>query len=301
MSFSPEASSQTLSEIWTPAEFFNYAHFSHRKWQLERPLIEENNTFAEVLDLLGPEIDELNGGDKEGVFSKDNIKSDHGLREDYRQQEISDIIIFVMSVFDTMDRKIKVEEVFSKSGQLLNNYELSLATPEQTQLPPQALSDSENETYLILRQELNNQAELLKQFDQQTGNREYLTQILEEVLVYCIAMHSLMGINSSKAVLEKVERNHIKYPEQFFQKSEGQSYSDKRKEVNRNFNTERFPGGEIGDRPKAGTYEYYYGYKEKLTDELSERHQIGLFYQSIAKLIASTYGFSVKVSNLLKR
>jgi hypothetical protein len=290
------------------SESFHQAHRAHINWQEDRPLIDEFNhsDIRVALDLLYDEIDELNGGDEVGLFSKDNIREDHVLREDYRQQEISDIIVFVFTAYDKLGEEVDMASVESRVTALAGEYQFNIPEPALGQFPPKALTEPKNDVYKTLRQKLNDEAEKVKAFNPETDTQESLIQSLESILVYTVAMHSLIGVNSSKAVMEKIARNIIKYPANRFAMPEGDLTDEELKahyDAERTACSEEFEGEydpELGDRPKTGTTEFYV-VPEPIEYEPGEARQIGIWYRAAAQIIASSYGFSVRVSNLLNR
>lgn len=313
----------------THAELFELAHQAHVNWQVDRPLIDKFNhsDLKVALKLLGGEIEELNGGDKTGIFSAANIENDHRLREDYRQQEIADIIIFAMTSFDELGQEINTAGIYEGAQRVASSLNFDLVKPGRPMDYPKALSPEKNQIYLELRQRLNIEADFLLSYD--GAQPELLQVVLENVLIYAVAMHSLLGVDSGRAVLEKVARNMLKYPAQMFELPEGnlspealeREYDQRRAEAARIFDGELGeyelidgkyqpldrskqavldPENVIIDRPKTGTNAFYQR-PEIITYERGEVRQIGILYRAIAQVIASTYGYSVKVSNLLNR
>lgn len=269
-----------LSEVMSPSELFNFAHFSHKKWQEERPLIDmfNHSELKVTLGLLSGEIDELNGGDTVGIFSKINIEDDHLLREDYRQQEVSDIVIFLMSIFDELGETINIESIYNRAEVLSGEHGFGLVSSDETTFSPKAMEDDQNITYGILKDGLNKYANIISQYDTRSRDRGHLINALEGILVHCVATHSLIGVNSAKAVLEKVERNHIKYPAFMFQLTEAEMllsddelkilYDERRAQCATDFDgpvmdievdDDTAPSGKniIKERPKTGTTEFY--------------------------------------------
>ncbi len=287
-------------------EQFQAAHQAHVDWQTDRPLIDKFNhsDLKVALRLLGDEIEELNGGDHAGIFAKENIEKDHRTREDYRQQEISDILVFGMTAFDEMGLEIPTANIYKKVAKIASEFNFSIPEAGKSMDRPEALNSDQNDVYQILRELLNDEAQLLLNYDDE--KREQLPMILEDVLAYAVAMHSLIGVDSGKAVIEKVARNMIKYPASKFALPEGDLTPE---ELEAFYHKQRalcateFDGeydGELGERPKTGTTEFYSPQVESKV-ELGELRQIGIWYRAAAQIIASTYGFSVRVSSLLKR
>ncbi|MCL4208576.1 hypothetical protein KJZ63_03005 [Patescibacteria group bacterium] len=287
-------------------ELFQAAHQAHIDWQTDRPLIDKFNhsDLKVALKLLGDEIEELNGGDHSGIFSAENIKKDHRTREDYRQQEISDILVFGMTAFDEMGLAIPIDSIYAKVGQIAQRFQFDLPEVGKPMDRPEALSDEKNKVYQILRQLLNDEAEFVLSFDD--SKREKLPTVLEDILAYSIAMHSLIGVDSGKAVIEKIARNMIKYPASMFalpkeelSPEELEAFYHRQRKI-----SATLFDGEVdqttGERPKKGTGEFYQP-QEEAEIELGELRPIGIWYRAAAQVIASTYGFSVKVSSLLNR
>lgn len=298
-------------------EQFQAAHQAHVDWQTDRPLIDKFNhsDLKVALKLLGDEIEELNGGDHSGIFSSTNIEADHQTREDYRQQEISDIIVFGMTAFDEMGLEIPTANIYKKAAKIADEFKFTLPEAGKQMARPEALDNDQDDVYQLLRELLNDEAKFLLNYDDE--KREQLPMILEDVLAYAVAMHSLMGVDSGKAVIEKVARNMIKYPAFMFALPEGDLapeeleafYHQQRALCATLFDGEfvkeidEFTGEEKegkGERPKTGTSEFYSPQVESKV-ELGELRQIGIWYRAAAQIIASTYGFSVRVSSLLKR
>ena len=303
------------------SESFQRAHEAHINWQKDRPLIDKfNHSDIQVaLDLLSGEIGELNGGDDTGIFNHDNIK-DPVIRADYRQQEISDIIVFAVTAYDKLGVDVDHGEVEARVRILASNHDFSMVEPNDSKFPPPALGDSQDKTYELLKEKLNGEAAKIAAFDVETGNREDLVKALEGILVNCVAMHSLLGVNSGKAVMEKIARNMLKYPAGQFQMTEEEQLLDE-DELRELYDARRadcateFDGPfmeqevtkdgvieTVVDRPKTGTTDFYSPQLEvEYKHNSSEVRQIGIWYRAAAQIIASSYGFSVKVSNLLNR
>lgn len=287
-------------------ELFQAAHQAHIDWQTDRPLIDKFNhsDLKVALKLLGDEIGELNGGDHSGIFSSENIQKDHRTREDYRQQEVSDILVFGMTAFDEMGLEIPTANIYEKVASIARVFDFELPEADKPMERPEALSDDKNKIYGNLKDLLNKEAEFLFSYDD--SKKDLLPEVLENLLAYGIAMHSLIGVDSGKAVIEKVARNMIKYPASMFALPEGEMTLE---ELEAFYNRQRklcatlFDGeveDETGERPKTGTSEFYRPLEtEKI--ELGELRPIGIWYRAAAQVIASTYGFSVKVSSLLNR
>jgi hypothetical protein len=306
-----------LAGMSSHQEQFQAAHQAHVDWQTDRPLIDKFNhsDLKVALKLLGDEIEELNGGDHAGIFSGENIEKDHRTREDYRQQEIADILVFGMTAFDEMGLEIPTTNIYEKVAKIAAEFHFSLPEVGKPMARPEALNVDQNDVYQLLRELLNDEAKFLLNYDD--SKREQLPTILEDVLAYAVAMHSLIGVDSGKAVIEKVARNMIKYPASKFALPEGDLspeqleafYHRQRalcatefdgeyvKELDEHTGEEKSGKGE---RPKTGTTEFYSPLEESKV-ELGELRQIGIWYRAAAQIIASTYGFSVKVSSLLKR
>lgn len=317
----------------TRLELFQAAHQAHIDWQVDRPLIDKfNHSDLQVaLKLLGGEIEELNGGDKVGIFSKKNIEHDHRLREDYRQQEISDIIVFAMTVFDEMGIEVPAEAVYQQATAITHLFNFQMVDQDKPMSQPEPLTEKQNRLYGILKGRLNNQASLLKtSFASGSGeNHAELKAALTNILAHAVAMHSLLGVDSGRAVLEKVARNMLKYPAWMFGLPEEdltleeleKLYHEKRSEaadlfdgpeaeyqlingeyrpVDRGKEAILDPDNLIVGRPKTGTTEFYGQPEEVAKHDHSEARPIGIWYRAAAQVIASTYGFSVKVNNLLK-
>lgn len=283
----------------THVENFHQAHRGHQMWQQDRPLIDKFNHLSveDSLELLTGEIEELNGGDKTGVFAKKNIERNHRTREDYRQQEISDILIFAMGTFDSLGAEIPAESTYSRAEDLAHQLKFELVEPGRPMTNPKALNWWQNRKYLRLRQLLNDQVEFLVNHKDDHDHEE-LKEVLENVLVYAVAMHSLIGVDSSKAIFEKLARNMLKYPAFMFMLSEAEKLLPD-SELRKLYKEWRFQAADLFDgpqdpkteeRPKTGTGEFY-----------TQEPELGLFYQAWTKIVATTYGFSAKVKSLLNR
>lgn len=279
-------------------ENFIFSHQQHVNWQVDRPLIDAvNHSGIEGdLKLLLGEIEELNGGDKLGIFSKENIKKNPDVREDYRQQEISDIIVFAMTTFDELGVKISWENIEVEIDCLMVEYGFSAPPENMVMGKPPALDAAGNEIYLKLRGFLNDEAQILKDFG--AKNLEQLPRILEKILVYCVAMHSLIGVDSAAAVLEKVARNMIKYPAALFALTAEEKllpievlqvrYDLLRAACAADFDGAKDP--ETGARPKTGTGKFYGENKLPEADLADgETRKIGILYRAAAALIAKGY------------
>ncbi|MDH5532885.1 MAG: hypothetical protein OEX81_00460 [Candidatus Pacebacteria bacterium] len=301
-------------------ESFHHAHQAHRDWQIDRPLIDKFNRseLKVALGLLSGEIDELNGGDHTGIFTKKNFEKFPAIESDYRQQEISDIIVFAMTSFDEMGESINTQEIYAKAEAWSDAYSFNIVTPEDTTIPPEAFTDDQNKIYELLKVKLNEQAAVIAAYE--GGETHGVSQALESILVYCVAMHSLLGVDSGKAIMEKIARNMIKYPAHLFQlpkedmsPDELEAYYHKvRGECATEFDgpvmeqeVSNEDGSEIEtifDRPKTGTTEFYSPQQiieyEHNPDEI---RPIGIWYRAAAQVIATSYGISVKVSDLLNR
>lgn len=305
------------------SESLQRAHKAHVNWQKDRPLIDifNHSDIQVALDLLSGEIGELNGGDDTGVFNHENIK-DSAIRSDYRQQEISDIVVFALTSLDKLGVDIDLGEVEARVSVLADGYGFSMVDAEDTLFPPPALEDKHEATYEMLNGKLNEEAAKIAAFDVEIGRQEDLQRALESIVVYCVAMHSLLGVSSGKAVMEKIARNMLKYPAFMFQMTPEEMIMDE-DELRELYNKRRarcatdFDGPKMDieildatqpsgtktvyDRPKTGTTEFYQT-PEMIEDyDPGEVRQIGIWYRAAAQVIASTYGFSVKVSNLLNR
>jgi len=297
-------------------ESFNLAHQAHVDWQVDRPLIDKFNRYGLTvsLDLLSGEIDELNGGDHTGIFKKTNFEDRPEIEADYRQQEISDIMVFAMTSFDELGETIDTEGIYAKAEAWSDTYSFNLVNPEDTTLPPEAFTNGQDKIYELLKTNLNEQAAIIAAYD--GGDTSEVSKALESTLVYCVAMHSLLGVDSGKAIMEKVSRNMIKYPAYMFKLPEEEMdevaleelYRERRKLCAIEFDGPKEliidpedPDGEkILGRPKTGTTEFY-SPLENWEYEPGEVKQIGIWYRAAAQIMASTYGFSVRVSNLLNR
>lgn len=310
-------------------ESFDLAHQAHLNWQVDRPLIDKFNhsDLKVALKLLGDEIEELNGGDHTGIFSEENIKADHRLREDYRQQEIADIVVFAMTSFDELGLEIPTDRIYDQAEEVASHFNFKIVEAGLAMKNPAALTEAQNDAYLSLRALLNHEADFLLSYEE--SKRDLLPVVLENVLVYAVAMHSLIGVDTGKAVLEKVARNMLKYPAAMFALPEEEldvyelekTYHEKRAEaatlfdgpkqeyelidgeyqvLDRSRQVALNPDNVIEDRPKTGTTEFY-APQEHEQVVLGELRQIGIFYRAMAQVVASTYGFSVKVSSLLSR
>lgn len=305
------------------SESFQRAHEAHINWQKDRPLIDKfNHSDIQVaIQLLYGEIEELNGGDDTGVFNHDNIK-DAAIRTDYRQQEISDIIVFAVTAYDKLGVNVDHGEIEARVRVLASNHDFSMISSQDSKFPPAALANKHEVTYEMLKKGLNQEAAKIAAFDVETGNREDLVKALEGILVHCVAMHSLLGVNSGKAVMEKIARNMIKYPAFMFQMTEEELlmddvdlkelYDTRRAECATDFDGPKMnievtddsqPSGKrtVYDRPKTGTTDFYTMPELIENYQPGEQRRIGIWYRAAAQIIASSYGFSVRVSNLLNR
>jgi len=281
----------------TSKESFHQAHKSHRDWQIDRPLIDKFNRseLKVALGLLSDEIDELNGGDHTGIFTKENFKKNPRIKSDYRQQEISDIMVFAMTSFDKLDMKIDADQIYARANAWANEHSFQIVSPEDTLLPPQALSGEADQTYELLKKKLNEQAAIISNYD--GGDTTQVAQSLESILVYCTAMHSLLGVDSGKAIMEKVARNMIKYPAFMFKlpikdmtaEELEAHYHRVRKESATEFDGKFDP--ELGDKPKTGTSEFY-APQEILEEENDpdQQRELGILYQALAQTRSTHYG-----------
>jgi len=270
----------------TSQESFHQAHQAHRDWQVDRPLIDKFNRseLKVALGLLSDEIDELNGGDRTGIFTKDHFKEDPAIESDYRQQEISDIMVFAMTSFDELNEEMDLDRIYSRASSWAYEHSFKIVSPEDTILPPQALSEEANQTYELLKIQLNEQAEIIANYD--GGDTTQVAQALESILVYCTTMHSLLGVDSGKAIIEKVARNMLKYPAYSFILPEGEIDSDQleeyfhkvRKACATEFDGEYDP--DLGDRPKIGTTKFY-SPQEISEYDLDQDREMGILYRAL--------------------
>jgi hypothetical protein len=305
----------------TFSESFHQAHRAHQNWQIDRPLIDKFNRseLNVALGLLSGEIDELNGGDETGIFTHENFAKNPAIKSDYRQQEISDIMVFAMTSFDEIGVEMDTEEIYARANAWADGYSFDIVEPDQTVFPLKALSTEADQTYELLKTKLNEQAAIIAAYE--GGETSKVEKALENILVYCVAMHSLLGVDSGRAIMEKVARNMLKYPAYLFKLTQEQMLwsDDKLEELydeQRGIGATEFDGpkmdievvkedGEkkkIFDRPKTGTIKYFSPQEISNYEHNPEQvRQIGIWYRAAAQIIASTYGFSIKVSNLLSR
>lgn len=289
----------------TSIESFHQAHQSHKDWQADRPLIDKFNRseLSVALGLLSGEIDELNGGDRTGIFTKDHFKENPATKSDYRQQEISDIMLFTILSCDEIGVEVDSEEIYTRASAWANDYSFNLVEPDQTVFPPKALTTEADQIYDLLKTKLNEQAVVIAAYE--GGETSEVEKALVSILVYCVAMHSLLGVDSGKAIREKVARNMLKYPAHLFKLPEGEMragelgahYNKLRGECATEFDGPKMNievadgvGGKknIFERPKNGTTEFYS--PQEISDydhDPDQVRQMGILYRALTNNIAN--------------
>lgn len=286
---------------------FKTAAEAANNWKKDRPLIASVDTGINTTKLLVDEVGELNGGDKMGVFSEEEIAKDPATKADYRQQEISDIIFFSMSLHDVLGKEINIEGLYDRLLELSAELDVEVVSSDVIMSRPDGRSESKEETYQVLKERLNVEATAITTLMENVKNEadidvNSLLEKVENAVVYAMAMQSILGVNSPRAVLEKVAKNALKYPAHQFQLPEGKFspeelmnvYLERRKVSNNEF--EGVVDPTTGERPKKGTTDLYSPQPVVIYDRSSWKNysEIGPIYQSLAWIVAQSIGLKMR-------
>lgn len=183
----------------------------------ERSLVAAGHTDVTTYKhLLLGEIAEFNGGADTGYFAEPEN------REDYRQQEVSDMVLFALSYFSGMGLDAdgeplepNLERILWDTGEWIDGFKIAEVLMSH---PPGRVEmfDAEfDEKFHALKGYLNKQAhELLatKVVDFGVDEALKIKNILERIIAICFAIFHLMGVNPIRQVAEKIARNYYRHP-----------------------------------------------------------------------------------------
>lgn len=229
----------------------------------ERPTLRKFNdlNWRKVHSMWREEIAELNGHKDEGYDSL----------IDFRHQEIADIVIYTLSLFNSIKRDPDDERAFERAEQLAQEYCIRPVSADVRIFLTDEFDEHQEETYELLRARLNQAADRYHNglsIDEQVG-------VLHEVLAISFVMYYLMGLHPIRSVMEKTIRNMLKYPVaimgQDLEETPGLSQEEQiavwepiyRERSNRS--KDQFDGPidpVTGKRPMTGTREFYNGFRE---------------------------------------
>ncbi len=182
----------------------------------KRPLLLWNNTQpSRVTRMMLNEVGELNGGENTGFFSHPEN------REDYRQQEVSDIFILAFSIFLAMrveEDELPVTRIMAQVAFFAKEYRVSLVDVEQSFTVPAPFNDNQDEVFHRLQKHINELASpliesgnLKSEFTLKNLEQDVLFSHLEKIMALCVVLHASMGLHFSRAIYEKIIRNILKY------------------------------------------------------------------------------------------
>lgn len=234
----------------------------HNRQSLGRDELGNVTGGTELVSLLKGEIAELNGYDKEGFFAE---KVDNR-REDYRQQELSDLILFMAEISDA--HELGIEEATIKRASAAVAAELEIAVvPDETPLRPvKAFNEVEEEKYQLIKDLLNEQAQDLERFVMM-GPLEKKHSIETLFSIIYVAFY-LLGVSPIRAAFEKLARNILKFPHKKFALPEGLSQTELRALYKTSIHEGKvlFDGepDALGKSPQIGTRDFYGNWPEEI-------------------------------------
>ena len=168
------------------------------------------------------EVKEFNGGDHMGYFSEPENYAD------YCQQEVSDIIIFGLQLFDFLSQKRLISpeidmnqfqaDILIKAHAAAQRFDIRQVTAEIPMHRPQNLETEEDLfNYNQVRKNMTDRANLISD---QIKDYKGMYRTVVDVLAYGYALQWALGLDPVRAGMEKVMRNILLYQSYKWQLSE---------------------------------------------------------------------------------
>lgn len=244
-------------------------------FELDRPTLGAYHKLhpVHINELTFQEIGELNGPDEDGFFAQPENVQEH------RQQEVSDIVIFTLDLYDQLAEQGGV--VFSDEAKILElaaniagEYGIAPVSRADSSGEPREFGPEDDAIYKKMLTQLNQSAKIInpEYFDPwQALPNEAKEAVLNQIMANCYAIFYLLGLDPVSACEEKVARNHLKYPAELLQDDFSYIENDPDmidflyiEAMNRCKDQFDGPKDEKGKRPQDGTKEFYV----KLVDNL---------------------------------
>lgn len=243
---------------------------ANRHFEEDRPLLKAFNhtNISHVIEMLNGEISELNGLDKSGYFSV--LEN----REDYRQQEVADIVLFALTAYDKVALEPSESRIWQRSSEFASLLEINVVT-ESTVLQevPLFIDVQATQNYEVLKRMINQErvaldATLEVDFADEAKKNKLIQWHLDEIMAISFCLYYLMGLHPGRAVLEKVARNMLKYQAQWFTQelldtatgdTLSQVYATQAKIAKDSW--DGAVDEQTGNRPGTGTADFYGYYK----------------------------------------
>lgn len=252
----------------------------------DRPLMlmQNRQDVPRLVDYFHEEVQELNGKGQEGIFAKDQF------REDYRQQEVSDIVIYALSIFETLGIEPNFDHIRMQIAEvsLENNIK---PVSEETPLGPVMLFDGglENGPKAAKYEQLKHTLKETAAQISASQSNEVIVKALEQVIAISFNIYYLIGVPPLRSIEEKLSRNMLKYIAELFSIAYLQMASLNGEVITKdNFRTAKYdpeklsevfarqraiaidqfdgPKDENGVRPLTGTNDFY-GLYERLMSQ----------------------------------
>lgn len=171
------------------------------------------NNLAELVRLFVTEVREFNGGDHEGYFSHPENYAD------YCQQEVSDIIIFGLQLFDFLTERELLEgrptiedfeaDILASARTMASELQVLPVDPRTQMHKPQNLEGFKSKVeYDGVRSQMTKRAEHISL---QQDQPEQMYKTLVYVLACTYVLQWMLQLDPVRAGMEKVARNIVLY------------------------------------------------------------------------------------------
>lgn len=234
------------------------------------------------------EVHELNGPDKEGYFGLEAVEIHPERENDYRQQEVADIVLIGLGLSELFRVELNEAKIYEEAARLAKGLHIPVVTETQNLELAKVFSRAEEDKYEALKRQLNRAVADVTFNNLQKGEKAQKT--IERVIALCFVIFYLMGLPPIKACFEKISRNMLKYLATDYQ-SESGTYTVQEK---RSKNTFDGPKDKVtGHRPQWGTIEFYGFYEQAQViydRQKAQPQKIAAPWRVIGSVVAKLYG-----------
>ena len=180
---------------------------ANENFQKDRPLMDELNANPDAVRvLLIGEIRELNGHHPEYMTLND-----------YRQQEVADILMFVLSLAESLQIDLREKQILKLSEAVYRSYGIRPVAIGQPLALAKDFDEHAAEQYEGMKRGLAERANRLEMTELTKKHKVEIRAILEGIVSDCFALYALLQVNPIRATLEKIMRNILKYQPKYFQ------------------------------------------------------------------------------------
>lgn len=231
----------------------NYLAPAQSDFQHNRPKISrQNSDRANRTQSFFTEVGELNGPDHTGYFGYEEVAQHPERKNDYRQQEVADIILIGLGLAELYGITLNEERILSDAAAYARIFSIHVVEEDQPLQLATPFDKSQESDYNLLRTMLNKNVKEMKA-DVKAGEG-IRKEKLEVVFSICYAIFYLMGLPPIKACLEKMARNDLKFLIADYQE-DGVSYEQTYQNSKNTF--DGFVDPNTGQRPQTGTINFY--------------------------------------------